>query len=248
MSKSIEIDIQNYVSQFYEESRYQKDYSLLYHKWWNKKMLSFVSVNGKVLDNGCGTGIMGSTLSDAPELLVGLDISINMLKYAKCRLDKIVHGDSQKLPFQDNSFNVVIGRSLLHHLPDPFQGLKEMARVLKNNGEMIIVDTNNSILSHVPRIIANKGKHFSDDHKNMSHKELIHMIQQLFIVETVYFFGYLAYPIGFPDVFDIGKYLPSPIHNTKTLIKIDELISRIPLLRTQSWGIMIKGIKKGQVL
>jgi len=245
MIKSNEIEVQNYVSDFYEESRYQKDYSMLYHKWWNKKMLSFVSVNGKILDNGCGTGIMGLTLLDKPELIVGLDISNNMLKFARSRIDKIVQGDSQKLPFHNNCFDVVIGRSLLHHLPDPFKGIQEIARVLKKNGEMIIVDTNNSILSHVPRIIANKGQHFSDDHKNMSHKDLLNMIQQLFIVKNVYFFGYFAYPIGFPDVFDIGKYLPSPIHNTKTLIKIDELISRIPLLRTQSWGIMVKGIRKG---
>ncbi len=56
MKKKNESKIQDFVSDYYEEYRYQKRYSRSYHDWWNNKMLSFVSLNGRILDNGCGTG------------------------------------------------------------------------------------------------------------------------------------------------------------------------------------------------
>jgi ubiquinone/menaquinone biosynthesis C-methylase UbiE len=242
--KSGELQVQNYVSEFYEQSRYQKPYSRLYHEWWNKKMLSLVTVKGRVLDNGCGTGMLGEILSGKAEMVIGLDISEKMLKYARTRMDKAVLGDSQQLPFADNTFNLVIGRSILHHLPDPLKGIEEMARVLQDGGEMIIADTNRSVLSRIQRLIANKGKHFSNDHKNMLRTQLIRMVEKFFTIEKIYYFGYLAYPIGFPDIVDIGKYLPFPIAFTRVLVKIDEIIGRIPFIRTQSWAIMIKAKKK----
>jgi ubiquinone/menaquinone biosynthesis C-methylase UbiE len=241
--KTNEIITQDFVSIFYEENRYSKKYSRCYHDWWNKKMLSFVSLKGRILDNGCGTGILFETISEKTKSIIGIDISYKMLDYAKQRTSNLILGDSQYLPFQDGSFDLVIGRSLLHHIPDPYLGLKEMARVLKRNGEIVIVDTNKSILSILPRYLANKGEHFSDDHKNMHINHLKKIISDYFNIEKVYYFGYLAYPIGFPDIFDIGKYIPYPTVFTKFLIKLDSVISNIPIIRTQSWGIMIKGTK-----
>jgi len=243
MKERTEIDTQNYVSEFYEEQRYQLPYARLYHDWWTQRMLSFTSCQGRILDNGCGTGILFETLADKEVEVVGLDISHNMIKHAKSRCSKLVLGDSQRLPFADGTFDVVVGRSLLHHLPDPTQGVAEISRVLCGGGEMVVVDTHRSLISAVPRAIAKKGKHFSDDHMNMSLSDLTRIIGQYFQIDKIYYFGYLAYPIGFPDIIDIGKYIPSADHLTRLLIKVDEWISLIPWLRTQSWGVMIKSTK-----
>jgi len=244
MSNKTEASTQNYVSEFYEERRYQKTYSRCYHDWWNQKMLSLVSVAGRILDNGCGTGILFEYLLKG-KAAFGMDISPNMLKFAQQRWEKLILGDSQELPFKDGSFDLIVGRSLLHHLPKPRRGVAEMARVLRDEGEVVVADTNRSILSSIPRAIAKKGEHFSDDHQNLHRAQLVALLEEFFIIDHICHFGYFAYPLGFPDLIDLGKFLPYPVAVTKTLIKVDEWISKIPLIRTQSWGIIIKGTKKG---
>ncbi len=207
-------------------------------------MLSFVSCRGRILDNGCGTGILCEALLGKELEVVGVDISFKMLVYARKRMQRLVLGDSQRLPFADGAFDLIVGRSLLHHLHNPAHGVAEMARILRAGGEMLVVDTHRSLISAIPRLMANRGKHFSEDHKNMALLELVRIIGRHFIIDTIHCFGYLAYPIGFPDIIDIGKYLPFAVPMTKILIKIDELIAHIPLLKTQSWGVMIKATKR----
>lgn len=243
MKECTEVDTQDNVCRFYEELRYKKPYSRVYHDWWIQKMLSFVSCKGRVLDNGCGTGILSEAMSGEGIELIGLDISRNMLRHASGRIERLVLGDSQRLPFADGAFDLVVGRSLIHHLPDPAKGVAEIHRVLRGNGEMVVVDTNNSLISSIPRAVAKGGEHFSDDHKNMALPQLFRHINRYFHIDIVYHFGYLAYPIGFPDIVDMGKYIPRAVPFTKVLIKIDELLARIPMLRTQSWGVMIKSTK-----
>jgi SAM-dependent methyltransferase len=220
MKQKSEIETQELASGYYEEKRYREDHSRYYHDWWTSKLLSLVDVRGRVLDNGCGTGILFQALPDAPCTLYGLDISRGMLTYARPR-----------------------SRRLVHHLPDPGRGIREIARILKPGGQVAVVDTNASLLSALPRRLARRSDHFSDDHKNMSARLLADMIREFFTVDAVYHFGYLAYPLGFPDILDIARFIPRPLEVTKMLTKLDALISTIPLLRTQSWGIMIKGTR-----
>ena len=243
MKNSTEIDTQNYVSGLYEEQRYKKPYSRIYHDWWTQEMLSLVSCRGCVLDNGCGTGILSEAISGKEIELIGFDISQKMLKQASKRIERLVLGDSQRLPFADGAFDLVVGRSLLHHLPDPAKGVAEIHRVLRGGGEMVVVDTNRSLISTIPRAVVKRGEHFSDDHKNMTLSQLFNVIDRYFDIDFVRYFGYLAYPFGFSDIVDMGKYIPFAASLTKALINLDELIARIPLINTQSWGVMIKSTK-----
>lgn len=242
MKKEAELDTQNYVSELYEKQRYQKPYARYYHDWWTRKMLSFVSCKGRILDNGCGIGILFEALPG--HNIMGLDLSQRMLQKAKNRSSKLIRGDSQDLPFKDKSFDLVFARSLLHHLSNPIKATKEMARVLRSNGEIVIVDTNRSILSFLPRKLASKTRHFSENHNNFHRNEIVKILSSKFKIESVYFFGYIAYPLlGFPDLIDFFKYVPMGTFFVRLLIIIDEAISRIPLIREQGWGILIKGKK-----
>lgn len=241
--KVTEAEVQDYVSDHYEEIRYKLPYSVMYHDWWSKQMLSFLTRKGRILDNGCGIGNMIEMLSS--EDVVGLDISEKMLIKAKTRGKKVLRGDSMHLPFANCSFDIVLGRSLLHHLPDPAQGVDEMHRVLKRGGELLIVDTNQSVLNTLPRKIISRGKHFSDDHKNFDVAELTRILESKFQIDNVYHFGYIAYPlIGFPDLVPVFKFVPFKTLIAGQLIKLDVLMSKIPVVNKQSWGIMIKASKK----
>ena len=238
-----EIKVQDRVSDYYEDKRYALSYSRAYHNWWSQKMLSLVQLRGRILDNGCGTGHFADFLKDFE--VVGLDISSGMLKYARRRYSKVVQGDSQNLPFPDNYFEVVLARSLLHHLPDPERGLAEIKRVLKPGGQAVFSDTLNSILTNLPRKILNRGEHFSAGHRNFHRAEILKIISSKLTVKEVYYFGYLAYPLlGFPDVINLYKYFPAKKIMTPLLIKIDQLISRIPLISRQACGIMVSAVKK----
>lgn len=245
---SNEIAVQDSVSEYYEELRYARSYAWAYQEWWTRKMLSLLhpeNLKGKILDNGCGTGVHAPLLGIEGGDVVGLDISAGMLGKAKLRISKLLLGDAQRLPFKDQSFNVIFARSLLHHLPYPEKGLSEINRILKNNGEAVFSDTNCSFLSNLPRKLAGKGEHFSDEHKNFNRNELLHIIETKLKIDRVCFFGYIAYPmIGFPDMIDLFKYVPFKNCLANFLIKLDELLSRLPVIQTQSWGIIIKASKR----
>ncbi|MDD3224947.1 MAG: class I SAM-dependent methyltransferase, partial [Clostridium sp.] len=88
----------------------------------------------KILDVGCGTGNVLMKLSSNRDLnLYGLDISEKMIEIAKKNLgDKaqLKVGDSEYMPWEDNSFDVIVCNASFHHYPNPEKVLIEMKRVL----------------------------------------------------------------------------------------------------------------------
>lgn len=98
-----------------------------------------------LLDIGCGTGYLINMLSSHRSAdYYGLDLSPEMLKVAKRKLGKSViltEGTADKLPYADNSFDVVTCIQSFHHYPYPEKAMKEAYRVLKPKGLYILSDT-----------------------------------------------------------------------------------------------------------
>jgi len=94
-----------------------------------------------VLDVGCGTGVITLLLAEMGHTVTGIDFSEGMLGKAKERtnsLNLIVNftiGDAENLPFEDESFDLVINRHLLWTLPDPERAIFEWRRVLKTEAK-----------------------------------------------------------------------------------------------------------------
>src|SRR3989344_2514271 len=81
------------------------------------------SKNIKILDLGCGTGILSKyILEQNPQVYIeGVDISPNAIEVARKNLKKFKNakfkvGDTGKLPFKDNTFDIIAGNSILHHV------------------------------------------------------------------------------------------------------------------------------------
>ena len=77
------------------------------------------------------------------EQLFGIDISPNMLEIAKNKLGNdatLILGDSERLPFEDSSFDAIVCNDSFHHYPQPDIVEKEVSRCLKQNGVFIIGD------------------------------------------------------------------------------------------------------------
>ncbi len=101
----------------------------------------------KVLDVATGTGHTAMPLSPQASMVVGLDMTREMLELAgRASVDsglKNMHwlqGDVNLLPFLDQCFDVVSCRRAPHHFPDLGKAMKEMTRVLKEGGTMVIDD------------------------------------------------------------------------------------------------------------
>ena len=102
-----------------------------------------------VLDSGCGPGIVSRYLARFVAKVVGVDITSEMLKVARETAAKqpeisnklsYVEGNMTALPFADNSFSAAVTRYTFHHLEHPAEALKEMARVVKPGGRIVVID------------------------------------------------------------------------------------------------------------
>ena len=98
-----------------------------------------------LLDCGCGTGPMISLLYevDSKKHYTGLDITPRMIEVAKAKnlsgVDWVV-GDCEDLPFEENSFDVIICSNSFHHYPNPQKFFYSVKRVLRPNGRLILQD------------------------------------------------------------------------------------------------------------
>lgn len=99
----------------------------------------------KVLDVGCGPGIILGMLEETGADLWGIDISENAVEIAKKRVSKpaqIICGSADPLPFGDGAFDHILAWGVIEHFPSIASILKEMARCVKVGGHVIIMVPN----------------------------------------------------------------------------------------------------------
>lgn len=111
---------------------------------WRQKMWQSVG-DSKVLEVGIGTGI-NIELWPTGAQVTGIDFSPRMLKQARKRANKLARevdlglGDVQSLDFPDASFDIVIATFLFCSVPDPILGLREVGRVVRPNGKILLLE------------------------------------------------------------------------------------------------------------
>lgn len=99
--------------------------------------------SGKLLDIGCGNGDFFGLLKGKGFELHGTDLAENMVNAAQKKygdIAKIIQSDAENLPYQDGMFDIIICNASFHHYTNPEAVLKEMRRVLKDNGVLLIGD------------------------------------------------------------------------------------------------------------
>lgn len=106
----------------------------------NKSLLQFFHRDELVLDVGCGDGTVGNFLQEnLGAKVLGIDISKEAVEKAKkSGLDARVCSSEEKFPFKDQSFDVVFWGDNAEHLFNPGICLKEIKRVLKEKGRLIL--------------------------------------------------------------------------------------------------------------
>lgn len=119
---------------------------------WRKKVVTIVK-NGNpetILDIATGTGDLAINLTETgARKIIGLDISQGMLdigrqKISKRKLDEridMVLGDSENMPFEDNTFDAITVAFGVRNFENLEKGLTEILRVLKHGGSFVVLET-----------------------------------------------------------------------------------------------------------
>jgi demethylmenaquinone methyltransferase/2-methoxy-6-polyprenyl-1,4-benzoquinol methylase len=155
---------------------------------WRKKVLKLVqeAKPKSVLDIATGTGDLAILFaSTKAQRIVGLDISVGMLEVGKQKIKQLkldnriemIVGDSENLPFENNSFDVVTVSFGIRNFENLEQGLSEIHRVLTTNGQLIVLETSvpdkfpfkQGYRIHSSLILPTIGKLFSKDKRAYSY-------------------------------------------------------------------------------
>lgn len=107
----------------------------------------------RVLEAGCGTGLILERLRDAGGELFGADLSHGMLRRAAARGFRVARADLCDLPYRDGSFDVVYSFKVLAHVREVRRALGEMARVTRPGGRILAEFYHRLSLRHLVRVL-----------------------------------------------------------------------------------------------
>ena len=124
-----------------------------------------IDENSLVLDAGSGTGIVTLGFHSAgfrPRKTIALDLSFNSLKVSREQFEKdkntdaedisAVQGNILKLPFADETFDLVLSCGVLEYVPLD-EGLREMSRVLKTGARLVFIPVKPSFVGSVLELL-----------------------------------------------------------------------------------------------
>lgn len=125
--------------------------SLSLDKWWRKRAIRELSGQqvSELLDVATGTGDMvAAGLKLNPRHIVGIDLSEGMLEIARSKKHlriqnveiEFIKGDSEDLPFDDQSFDAVTVAFGVRNFEDPLRGLSEINRVLRPGRKLVVLE------------------------------------------------------------------------------------------------------------
>ncbi len=93
---------------------------------------------GRVLVDGCGVGMYVEKLGAFSECVHGLDIEFERVAEAAKRLDHLVCGTGEFLPYASDSFDAILSHEVIEHVQDDEAAAREMIRVLKPGGRLVL--------------------------------------------------------------------------------------------------------------
>lgn len=109
------------------------------------RFLKRAGVPGRLLDVGCGYGLFLKLAREAGWQATGVDLNVQAVTYAKTRFHvNALCGDLRDFRFQDGSVDVVTLWNVLDHVSDPIDILREVHRVLKDDG-LVFIRTPNAV-------------------------------------------------------------------------------------------------------
>jgi len=117
--------------------------------------------SSRILEVGCGAGVMAAKLIKRGYAVWGIDLAEPMIRQARqlCESEPFGVGDIEHIPFPDNTFDVVVSLGVIEYLESDEQALREVWRVLRPGGRAVIAIPNGRsplrrLDGVVPRVVA----------------------------------------------------------------------------------------------
>jgi ubiquinone/menaquinone biosynthesis C-methylase UbiE len=137
-----------------------------------------------MLDAGTGTARIPILIcQERPQWqIIGIDLAESMLQVGRKNVEQaglqqqitLESVDAKQLPYPDAHFDMVISNSLIHHLPDPLPFLKELKRVLKPNGGILIRDLIRPMNEDIMNGLVDSIGTEYDEHQKMLFRDSLH--------------------------------------------------------------------------
>lgn len=187
------------INTMYEERAIESEFGpqKLWHKKRIKEIIQLAGNRGKILDIGCGSCIILTKLKGKK---YGIDADKKTLRIVSKKHPEIhlAASGAEILPFAENSFDTVICTEVIEHLKHPEEALKEMHRVAKKGGEIIISTPNyRSVWPLIERFWSRKAnvRDYSKEHiSHFSKKILKKMAEESGMRELKIETKFLLYP------------------------------------------------------
>ena len=122
---------------------YDEQYTDEQRRKYTKALEKVDVTNNAILDVGCGSGLFFKEVETQAEMVVGVDVSHNLLLKAKERAKAsqntfVLQADADHLPFKNNLFGFVFAFTVLQNMPKPTETLQELKRVAKKSGRVVV--------------------------------------------------------------------------------------------------------------
>ena len=118
-----------------------------------ERMVGFGNIRDgmKVLDVGCGTGNLSASLKEYIDVKsIGIDKTFQMLDKAKEKTLDVICADVEcNLPFNDRTFDAVIGSYFLHYIRDRQSLVSECFRILQDSGSLIFLTSSHESMMSI---------------------------------------------------------------------------------------------------
>lgn len=189
----------------------------------------------RVLEYGCGTGMFSRQIAETGATLVSIDLSPDLIGEAMKQPHPNITfnvGDIETLEAPDNSFDAVLGSSILHHVQIE-KALAEAFRVLKPRGKIAFAEPNMlnpqiAIQKNIPYIKQKMGD--SPDETAFFRWKISRVLRQIGFVDVIvrpFDFLHPAIPVKFISV----------------IKRIGELLETVPVLKEIAGSLIISGRK-----
>ena len=148
---------------------------IIMNRWEEEQVMPHIlgqldDVSGPVLDAGCGVGHLGQALDRLGRRdidLIGTDFQEELLARVTNGYVGLAEADVHHLPFKSGAFSAVLTSNALHHFPDPYRAMVEIARVLKPGGVFVCYDPRFvTPLELLKKFLRRNDKLFTKDHKS----------------------------------------------------------------------------------
>lgn len=192
----------------------------------------------KILDLGCGIGYYTREIIKKGSKVTSVEYSEQYLKQAK-NLNKknnslFIVASATNLPFKSDSFDKVLFTEVIEHIPEYEKAIKEVRRVLKNEGVAVVTTpfkySPMNIGYYLKRFIRKYG--FNEHVHEFTRGELEKLLSKYFSIKNFYMANYVVpYPLD-----SLFLSIKEDDHGSMRFIRtLDKLFSRTPLLNKLGW-------------